>query len=105
MEYLDGEYRCDFCLNLSSKIAKLELSDKTYNPCPDCLNKIEVVLLEWYQWASPSVKMLGERLRGMTMTETWKVELINLLVKHEKKINEAIEFLEAIKKDIQVQFG
>jgi len=98
MEYLDGEYRCDFCLSLSTKIAKLRLSDKIYNPCPDCLNKIEVVLLEWYQWASPSVKMLGERLRGMTMTDSWKVTILRTMIEHGKKVQEVIDFLRAIQK-------
>lgn len=104
MEYLDGEYRCDFCLNLSTKIAKLKLSDKIYNPCPDCLNKIEVVLLEWYRWVSPSVELLGKRLRGMTMTDSWKVEILKVLLKHDKKVHEAIDFLRAIQKEILAQF-
>lgn len=52
MEYLDGEYRCDFCHELSDKIAKLVLSDRIYNPCPPCLERIEAALKKWYMWTN-----------------------------------------------------
>ena len=64
LEYLDGEYRCDFCHELSDSIAKLVLSDKIYNPCPDCLKKIEQALQQWYHWVNVPLGMLADVLKG-----------------------------------------
>lgn len=62
MEYLEGTYRCDFCHQLSDKIAKIVLTDKIYNPCPGCLEKIEAALEKWYMWTTLSVDMLTRDL-------------------------------------------
>lgn len=62
MEYLKGTFRCDFCHQLSDKIAKLVLEDEIYNPCPDCLEKIEEALKKWYRWTNLPADMLARDL-------------------------------------------
>ncbi len=63
IEYLEGTYRCDFCHQLSDKIAKLVLTDKIYNPCPECLEKIEAALELWYRWINLPADMFARKLR------------------------------------------
>jgi NADPH-dependent glutamate synthase beta subunit-like oxidoreductase len=36
--------------------------------------------------------------------DTWKVEILKALLKHEKKVHEAIDFLRSIQKEILKQF-